>query len=598
MVDPKLISKFLGYILSDDRSKFSLSLIDKHFEILSSSLSTELLQDQLSHAIQLSTAWFGKEYAELLKEYIESLQTFTFMEWAAWMGKFGIVGSFLIGGINPCIRSRCKREKDTSHTVMLWNEELIMEGSKVLIRFFDSFPLPLSSYIVKRVIEMRLEAHRMQQQQKDGFICSTCKKSVPQSARLQFASCQHNFCEPCFWRDLLKTIDQKESHEAVVTCPCCPLNDMLETNLESIDWRNLEPKERREESLRMFQALPSNSRALKSKPKKKKKVCLANSWYEAIYPSLGQSQDVRRDKFFSAIERNAVQYVSACLVAGVDMEWRNEYGQTALYICTWRGYTNIVKMLIDFGADLFAVANGGSSIYDIAKLENHSEIMGLFESKEEDDKRITLKKVMQEVNDSSPVLKTLIPLSSNHPGAGSYTLDAALSTAQVESLLELCNRLPLDITQKKKSGFCSDRKYYCDAEGYMCRLLERVVSETGLVMSGDTIISLPFMRFLIYNQIGTTLAPHVDLCRVDDGSGLRSTHTFILYLTTNEDSGETSLLGDVSGEERSNVLAKIVPKRGRLLLFPHACPHEGNEVLDIPKIILRGEIILSSKEIN
>ena len=37
------------------------------------------------------------------------------------------------------------------------------------------------------------------------------------------------------------------------------------------------------------------------------------------------------------------------------------------------------------------------------------------------------------------------------------------------------------------------------------------------------------IRFLHYERAGSVLPPHVDLCRVDEASGLRSTHTFILY---------------------------------------------------------------------
>jgi hypothetical protein len=32
-----------------------------------------------------------------------------------------------------------------------------------------------------------------------------------------------------------------------------------------------------------------------------------------------------------------------------------------------------------------------------------------------------------------------------------------------------------------------------------------------------------------------------------------------------------------------------------MLVYPHACPHEGNEVVDVPKIILRGEVMLSKQ---
>ena len=35
--------------------------------------------------------------------------------------------------------------------------------------------------------------------------------------------------------------------------------------------------------------------------------------------------------------------------------------------------------------------------------------------------------------------------------------------------------------------------------------------------------------------------------------------------------------------------AVVLPRRGRLLLFPHLCPHEGLATIAGPKLLLRGE---------
>ena len=104
------------------------------------------------------------------------------------------------------------------------------------------------------------------------------------------------------------------------------------------------------------------------------------------------------------------------------------------------------------------------------------------------------------------------------------------------------------------------------------------------------------------------MAPHVDLSRVDPFCvGRRSTHTFLLYLTDCAAGGETALLrrlprnddggngggqggGDNDQNDGDNLLAAVAPRRGRLLLFPHACPHEGRPVVDVPKVFLRGEL--------
>ena len=75
-----------------------------------------------------------------------------------------------------------------------------------------------------------------------------------------------------------------------------------------------------------------------------------------------------------------------------------------------------------------------------------------------------------------------------------------------------------------------------------------------------------------------------------------STHTFILYLSDCTSGGETCLLHSLPGRHfkltpEVNMLAEIKPKLGRLLVFPHICPHSGVTVTEVPKLLLRGEMI-------
>ena len=35
---------------------------------------------------------------------------------------------------------------------------------------------------------------------------------------------------------------------------------------------------------------------------------------------------------------------------------------------------------------------------------------------------------------------------------------------------------------------------------------------------------------------------------------------------------------------------EVKPLRGRLLVFPHECPHAGRPVIDTNKLVLRGEL--------
>lgn len=150
--------------------------------------------------------------------------------------------------------------------------------------------------------------------------------------------------------------------------------------------------------------------------------------------------------------------------------------------------------------------------------------------------------------------------------------------------------------------------------------------------------ALPHMRFLQYESLGACLPPHIDLSR-RTSDNLCSTHTFLLYLTDCPEGGETRLLKslnpgknkslasttsvdsnttgytnirntgtsitdiinpniistDIPSDDKNdidnNILATIVPIRGRLLVFPHICYHEGNKAISLPKLLLRGEMI-------
>ena len=197
-----------------------------------------------------------------------------------------------------------------------------------------------------------------------------------------------------------------------------------------------------------------------------------------------------------------------------------------------------------------------------------------------------------------PSLNVLIDCYRNHPGKGSFLIQNCI--ASISPLVHLWERLPIDQTSAKtakKAGSCADRSYYCDAEGWIATMLKaRIVrafcKDGSMIAEENDVIVLPEMRFLHYSTVGSSLAPHIDLCRVDSASGQRSTHSFLLYLTTCDKGGETALLEDLSSEK---TLALVKPTAGHILLFPHDCPHEGKVVQAVPKLLIRGEVVLSQK---
>jgi Ankyrin repeats (many copies)/2OG-Fe(II) oxygenase superfamily len=619
--NPHQIQQYIGYIKAGDRSKFSLSELDRNFDVISARIPISFLDNNPAsepressttslrdHSLQLCTAWFGVDYARSLEEYFKILETFTFMEYAVWMGKFSVVGSLLVAGVNPCVSAHVQGHE---HNAKEEEEESTLQhlGTRVMKRFFHCFPLPLSTYIVKRFVELQW-ASTIGRQAHGKQACTLCKRHP--SKLLFFEPCQHHVCHVCFWQDIIDHIDGRGDYSDVVVCPFCEASCSTHHGRVSLDcgdavWTELSPPERCRLSLALFQNLPLDRAGLKKVTGKKKKLPepehWSSTWNGAVSPSLGSSQAVRHDKFWYFLERNSIYCMRGCLFAGVDINWRNEYGQTALYVSAWRDNHVAVLLLLGFGADPTLSANDGSTPLQIAMACGHrnvGELLCQVDQQEKTVPQVSLPSFPPTVSGDPPPpeASTLIPLEMDHPGAGSYTIDGAFSADQVDWLLNLHRRLPVDVAQKKKAGLCSDRSYFCDSEGGLRRAIQQAIVRSPLGSTIDQVHVFAHMRFLHYSSVGTTLNPHVDICRTDPLTGLRSTHTLIAYLTDCDQGGATSLLVTVSGEGRNDVLARVMPQRGRLLLFPHACPHEGNEVIDVPKIILRGEVFLGEPRVG
>ena len=136
------------------------------------------------------------------------------------------------------------------------------------------------------------------------------------------------------------------------------------------------------------------------------------------------------------------------------------------------------------------------------------------------------------------------------------------------------------------------------------RAVDVVDGAVGTQSAGLRYGTQPLMRFLHYPHPGGSLPAHVDLPRIVNG--VRTTHSFLLYLTDCELGGETLLLearrgdeklapsGGVAAGERA-VLARSAPRRGRLLIMPHACPHSAAPVISAPKLLIRGEVLLPAQ---
>lgn len=307
------------------------------------------------------------------------------------------------------------------------------------------------------------------------------------------------------------------------------------------------------------------------------------------------------------------------------------------------------------------------------------------------------------VENKNVVITPLIPLTADHPGAGSFVVDGAFDEEFLLHLDTVWEGIPTSVTcgaqsddtddpasisgepstltfnannasrsskenARTFSKTCATRKFLRDREKLIVdtieTVLEHVIRTESVGSSGAPTKVFPRMRFLHYGTVGGQMMPHVDLSKSDSvgawGAAVRSTHTFLLHLRDCTKGGETVLLRSLSeatkravGDENvppatnrgksgiaveeevlatkrssvggnkseaalsvasnngavlvatsaaageveachrygDDVLASVPPRRGRLLVFPHVCPHAGLRVGVVPKMFLRGELV-------
>ena len=246
-------------------------------------------------------------------------------------------------------------------------------------------------------------------------------------------------------------------------------------------------------------------------------------------------------------------------------------------------------------------------------------------------------------------------ISSNHPGINlAFTIDNAFSNLFLSNLDKLFQSVPQENSdkrdQEKKSytNTCARRKFFRERSTmWIIKSIEYILFslKSSIVnkmenktesINGEKSLQLPShvlprMRFLHYSDSGGKMEPHVDLSKnhiyyqqgeinVDFNGkpnlAIESTFTFILHLHDCNDGGETVFLKklgnkhkhrkkkntianatvkeeveDANSEDDMAIIARVKPKRGRLLIFPHNAPHQGLPVgLDVPKLFLRGEL--------
>jgi hypothetical protein len=481
-------------------------------------------------------------------------------------------------------------------------DDIELEIQRRVQRYFQSDELPtyFAIYIVKICVAMTLDAIH-----KPNQCCISCKRD---RLCFQFYPCDHSCCRECFWKMVCHSRFQD------LSCPLC-----RELIIPDPRWFISLPaplpieisasSESKLISLERYQALPSQFND--SQPEKRPKIS-ALPYSRAVSLFLGSNQMQRLYEFFKAAGLGNLLRLKCLIDVGVDIDARNEYGQAVLHIACWKGYAAMVDLLISMNADVSIRDNAGYLPIQVAQHNQHIVILEALKRVHcdgLDDDSISQKivSIREDAMNLGAYTCQHLPVHCEHQIVGwneTFTIDSIFPDAFISSLSEIGSSIPVAPREK----IChSDRAYLCDMDGEVCLALEEAIYRAltsiyevseALVAPSFQVKVYPHMRFLLYRERLGALPPHVDLSRtaedcVDYYPPIKSTHTFILYLSSCELGGCTVLLHSAKhGLVSENIIAAIQPLRGRLLVFPHQCPHAGQEVESLPKILLRGEVYI------
>lgn len=185
-------------------------------------------------------------------------------------------------------------------------------------------------------------------------------------------------------------------------------------------------------------------------------------------------------------------------------------------------------------------------------------------------------------------------LDDDDPSRAAWIIDGGLSDDCLKNIQEIRQSLPLDTKRPTvKRRFFTSAAECPTLRDDLQRIVEQAIVQ-GARRSSDNLSDhiewkahvFSYMRFLEYEEVGMRLDPHSDGNKICDDTGLKSTHTMLIYLSDCKKGGETILY------RSSEIVEAVKPRLGRILLFPHETLHAGAKTVDIPKTCLRAEVSL------
>ena len=548
----------------------------------------------------------------------------TLLHYAYIFGRDRIISALIRAGCDPSLYPGVKEERTVDVIGSLL--DFSMAYRAWLVRF-------VYDMIGQSLIESARREDTLDVTDQSDILCTCCgaRNVYYNLVLLRWVPCGHRICIDCTWRGATRKL---HSTQYALRCPMC--NSRCDGSEEEFynmpscaeymdgiyyaagagashaDLAHSSASERKVLSRDLWQTLPveidENSKAAKQST-----TAIAPCPMHILSQYfIGSTQSQRSAEFHKAAIMGNVYRLYWIFRCGVDIDACDEYGQTALLAACANSQIDSVKFLLWAGADWRVEDNCHVNGLDVARAIRCEEIIRLLT----EDASIRQDDIYPSVvgteysaiaiaaasgGDCSirdVVVTALIPTDADHLGAGSCYIDNCFSEAFLQRLEHTWRNCP-ETPPTKQS--CSSRYYISDSMGWIRAGIATALETARKMYSEETVSSdmrshaincsgvFANMRFLQYSSRGGHLPPHEDLSRTDVILDRTSTHTFILYLSTCTEGGETALLRSVvrSDENDDNVI--VAPVRGRLLLFPHKCPHEGAPLIDVPKLLLRGE---------
>ena len=554
----------------------------------------------------------------------------------------------------------CQPETLLQHAIRMNRDKIAMAllraganiaGIPTTRHLIANYPIQYVVWLLKSQLQHSITIH-----EDTAIHCSVCGNSGISCMR--FAQCGHMACSHCLWNNIEKldtlnaTFDgllssnNSDKHpwstilDPIICCITC--GHEIHTNPKEVGANVklllLSREECKSSSYGKWSKLPVTIQHATEKVNKcrtsgvKDRADGAMHLSEIALVGLGKTQSERHEEFRKAIAKGDIRRVAALIEAGVDLDAVDEYGMTALMLAVWLTQAVICKLLLDAGADSNICDSLGNSAWNIAAHSDCEDVVHVLnkycpriDAMNKENSVQHFMECQSLIDTENCVVTTLIPrLDENNKSSveywakglgvkgaepGAFHVDSCFDPSFLHNLIEVHSRLTIAPSDKPH---CASRSYFCDVDGHIVGLLEQAIRSAAghafQINCGMEVRVFPQMRFLHYTQDGSALAPHVDLSHRDiRDSSIKSTHTFILYLTDcSAGGGETVLLrtlckkptgytdGNVGSDDSSHIIEAVSPKFGRLLIFPHFCPHEGHAIRSKePKLLLRGEVYLS-----